>query len=109
MSESFLANEHLRDEHHPKREMLLQVLNLYLNLHLEHGAAPKPAELAAARSAEDVADAVRRWDEQYLENAGSVQSGYLYDAERTQDRCAWPLAVGMVLQDRVQIWLSGQC
>lgn len=78
MSDSFLTGQHLRDEHHPKPEFMLQILNLYLNLQLEHGHPPRPA-LGAPGS-------VAKWDATYVENAEAMQQAYLAGTEAAQQR-----------------------
>lgn len=87
MSESFLAARHLRDAHHPNRDFTLHVMNVYLNLHWQHGYAPRTAQRPARHAIFSPADNVRRWDQQYLEGADKLQSAYLTDAKVTQERC----------------------
>ena len=80
MSDAFLAGQHLRDEHHPKADFMLQVMNIYLNLHAEHGHPPRPAK--------GLPGSVEKWDAEYLEHAESVQQAHLAEIEQAQQRCA---------------------
>lgn len=73
MSEAFLDGSHLRDEHHPHRQFLLQVFDIYLNLHATYGKDPRPRSGAVG--------SVSQWDAEFLANADKVQEQYLADAE----------------------------
>ena len=78
MSESFLSGNHLRDEHHPRREILLQILNIYLNLQQEFGTEPH----SVTRAKGDVA----RWDAEYTAHSDVEEKRNMAETEAEERR-----------------------
>lgn len=75
MSEAFLTGTHLRDEHHPGTNFMLQVMNIYLNLYQSHGSK------AVQRATHSIGD-VGVWDQEYDNHMEEMQAEYAQDAER---------------------------
>jgi len=77
MSETFLRGGHLRDEHHPGRPFMLEVMGVYLNLLREHGGR-------ARRPRAHFKGDVRRWDAEYEHRGEGLQAEYLQEANATE-------------------------
>ena len=78
MSESFLSGDHLRDEHHPRREILLQILNIYLSLQREFGTQ--------ADSVTRVKGNVARWDAEYAAHSAVEERRNMAETEAEERR-----------------------
>lgn len=78
MSDAFLAGQHLRDEHHPNREFMMQVLNMYLNLHASLGRAP--------HAVSHTRGSVDAWDADYSAHAEQLQARYQREMAAVQRR-----------------------
>lgn len=81
MSEASLLGQHLEDEHHPKSGFMLQAVNIYLNIHREHG--PK----SAPRHGHSVGS-VQKWDEEYIHHQEEMEAEYARDAGAAESRQA---------------------
>ena len=79
MSESFLVGKHLRDEHHPNKDFMLQAMNVYLNLYQEHGSK------ARQKGRHAVGD-VGRWDLEYQDRMEEIQAEYAREAQAEEAR-----------------------
>lgn len=79
MSDSFLTGGHLRDEHHPNTNFMLQVVNVYLNLYHQHGSHN-------SASGGHAIGEVEQWDREYENRMEEMQSEYAREAESEASR-----------------------
>ncbi len=79
MSDSFLTGGHLRDEHHPNTNFMLQIMNVYLNLYHQHGSRN------ASSGGHSIGD-VGQWDREYEMRNEEMRAEYARQAEAEASR-----------------------
>ena len=72
MSEVFLNGSYLRDNIHPNTDFLMTVLEIYLNLHADHGKRLAPVQYPIVTTqdlnewdSQDFKEKYRQWEEEY--------------------------------------------